>query len=96
MKLTVSPCVNSPVTDPVMATVPEASSALIISSDVIASTMTLPTPAVSTLWVETSLAVIAFPAASDPDAVTVKSVSAARSDPATSTLQFPSLSTVPE
>ncbi len=42
------------------------------------------------------MAVIVFPAVSDPLAVTVKEVSATRSDPDTSTLQFPSLSTDPE
>ena len=94
VKLTVSPSASSPVTAPVTATVPPASAALITSSAVIESTVTLPSPIMSTLWVESAVAVMLFPASSVPVAVTVKLVSATRSLPATSAPHVPSAETV--
>ena len=71
-----------------------ASAALITSSVVILSTVTVPSPVVSTVCVEVVSTLIAFPASSVPVAVTVNSVSSLRSEPATSADQFPEASTV--
>ena len=56
VKETVSPCAASPPTEPVMATVPAASVALMMSSAVMLSTEMVAAALVSTVWVEVVVA----------------------------------------
>jgi len=81
VKLTLSPSVASPLTEPVTATVVAASAALSTSSAVMGSTVIEAVPAVSTEWVEVVDAENGLPAASLPATVATKLVSAARSLP---------------
>ena len=87
VKLTASPELASPVTEPVTLTDPPASAALTISSAVIGSTEMVAAAAVSTVWVEVVVAVNGLPAASEPVTVASKLVSAARSAPETAMVQ---------
>ena len=96
VKETVSPCAASPPTEPVMATVPAASVALMMSSAVMLSTEMVAAALVSTVWVEVVDAENELPALSVPVTVASKDVSAARSEPATSMEKLLLESTVPE
>ena len=66
---------------------------MMLSSVILAKLISM-SVSVSTLCVESAVALMGLPASSVPVAVTVKAVSAARSLPATSALQLPSAATV--
>ena len=76
VKETVSPCAASPPTEPVTATVPAASVALMMSSAVMLSTEMVAAALVSTVWVEVVVAENELPALSVPVTVASKDVSA--------------------
>ena len=72
VKETVSPCAASPPTEPVTATVPAASVALMMSSAVMLSTEMVAAALVSTEWVEVVVAENELPALSVPVTVGIK------------------------